>query len=113
MNQPVIPFKNEGIFVLHEIKKRILENRDSVDLGRQKWAEIYSNTYNEVLSYVSKGVIPRGGFSLGIGAFGSIFHQPVLEAHRYRVAMPVGTLEAFYAICTSSAHVSELHRYDL
>ncbi|EJG1811118.1 hypothetical protein QTG59_000341 [Vibrio parahaemolyticus] len=104
----VIPFEQVGRAVLLEIERRVKEYRTLGNWYSPEWAGIYENTYHEVKNYLSTGEIPTRGFSMGLGSFVDVFKRPVLDAKKYLVAAPVGTLNAFYAICTSSAHTSEI-----
>lgn len=101
----VIPFKELGLSILSEIERRILVCRNAANYV---WANEYQIAYEEVRSYVDYGIIPPNGFCLALGGFTSVFKLPVLEAYNFQFPMPTGSLEAFYAICTSSAHTTEI-----
>jgi len=105
MDMPVTPFRKRGLSILPEIKRRILDCRDKANYV---WEKEYQKAYEEAQNYVDYGIIPPNGFCVALGGFGDAFKRPVLEVYSFRFPMPAGSLEAFYAICTSSAHTSEI-----
>lgn len=105
MDMPIIPFRKVGLSILPEIERRIQRCSDKVNYV---WANEYQRAYKEVRNYVDDGIIPPNGFCVALGGFTDAFKRPVLEAYNFQFPMPTGSLEAFYAICTSSAHTIEI-----
>ena len=122
-NKKIIPFKKESIGLLEKIQCDI--QRYEKD-GHYQWANEYRARYNEVLNYVNHGSIPNYGFSEHLrlsdlpcvpdsvrcnrfyGHDDANLKKAVQDANNFLYPMPLGSLESFYAICTSSTHTYDI-----
>lgn len=122
-NKKIIPFKKEGLALLENIQRKIKNYEKN---GYNEWADEYKRYYNDVLDYVSDGLIPKSGFSENLrlaylscvpdvvsrnryyGREDNNLRKAVNDANEFFYPMPLGSIEAFYAICTSSTHTSDI-----
>ena len=122
-NKKIIPFKKEGLALLEKMQCNI--QRYEKD-GNYEWGGIIRGRYSEVFNYVNHGSIPCYGFSDNFilsdlpcvpdlvrrnrhyGNDDANLKKAVQGANDFLHSMPSGSLEAFYAICTSSTHTSSI-----
>lgn len=122
-NKRIIPFKKEGVALLEKIRCDIKCYEAN---GYYEWVDEYKRRYNDVLNYVNYGLIPKFGFSENLrfadiscapdavrrnrfyGLEDSNLKKAVRDANDFLYPMPLGSKEAFYAICTSSTHTFDI-----
>lgn len=122
-HKKIIPFKKEGLALLEKIQCDI-ENYHKD--GYYEWVDEYKRRYNDVLNYVNYGLVPEFDFSENLrlaylscvpdsvsnnryyGHEDNNLRKAVHDANEFLYPMPLGSIEAFYAICTSSTHTSDI-----
>lgn len=122
-NNKIIPFKKEGLALLEKIQCNIKKYEKN---GYYGWVDEYKRRYNDVLNYVNDGLIPEFGFSEDLklaylscvpdtvsrnryyGHEDNNLRKAVNDANEFFYPMSLGSIEAFYAICTSSTHTSDI-----
>lgn len=122
-NKKIIPFKKEGLALLEKIQCDIQNYEKD---GYYEWVNEYKRRYSDVLDYVNYGLIPKYGFSENLrlaylscvpdavsinryyGREDNNLRKAVNDANEFFYPMPLGSIEAFYAICTSSTHTSDI-----